>query len=171
VNLLPELRVTVDLMTQGRWLGERFVRRGGWFARLGLSVSALPSETNEFHKRLSSADDWSRLRGTKNDLRKGTTHSSVTSDAFKAPQTQLEAKVAKMVCISLAPARLDRYPRGFTGHVADPVSSIVSRSLPLGSTATLAVLPAMSLIPSAPLYLGSSRSARPLPSRLYRPCR
>src|SRR6266702_660281 len=27
-------------------------------------------------------------------------------------------------CISLAPARLDRYPCGSTGHVADPVSSI-----------------------------------------------
>ena len=53
-------------------------------------------------------------------------------------------------CISLAPARLDRYPRGVTGHVAHPVSSIVSRSLPLGSTATLAALPAMSLIPVAP---------------------
>jgi hypothetical protein len=23
------------------------------------------------------------------------------------------------------PARLDRYPRGFTGHIADPISSIV----------------------------------------------
>src|SRR5258708_2860413 len=29
--------------------------------------------------------------------------------------------------------------------------------------ATLAILPSMSLIPSAPLYLGSSRCARPLP--------
>src|SRR5437667_12676247 len=29
----------------------------------------------------------------------------------------------------------------------------------------------MSLIPVAPLYLARSRSARPLPSRLYRPCR
>ena len=28
-------------------------------------------------------------------------------------------------CISLAPARLDRYPRGFTGHVAHPGCSIV----------------------------------------------
>ena len=27
-------------------------------------------------------------------------------------------------CISLAPARLDRYPRGFTGHVARPTRSI-----------------------------------------------
>src|SRR5204863_5178511 len=29
----------------------------------------------------------------------------------------------------------------------------------------------MSLIPVAPLYLGYSRSIRPLPLRLYRPCR
>jgi hypothetical protein len=29
-------------------------------------------------------------------------------------------------CISLAPARLDRYPRGFTGHVAHPSRSILS---------------------------------------------
>ena len=28
-------------------------------------------------------------------------------------------------CISLAPARLDRYPRGFTGHVAHPSRSIL----------------------------------------------
>ena len=30
-------------------------------------------------------------------------------------------------CISLAPARLDRYPRGFTGHVARPSRSIQRR--------------------------------------------
>ena len=41
-------------------------------------------------------------------------------------------------CISLVPTRLDRYPRGFTGHVAHPCRSIVSRQLPLRSTATFA---------------------------------
>src|SRR5262249_58637429 len=45
-------------------------------------------------------------------------------------QTQLEGKVAKMVCISLAPARLDRFPRRFTGHVAHPSRSIENRSRP-----------------------------------------
>ena len=60
-------------------------------------------------------------------------------------------------CISLAPARLDRYPRGFTGHVAHPSRSIVSRSLPLGSTATLAALPAMSVTPVAPFAEGFRR--------------
>ena len=35
----------------------------------------------------------------------------------------------------------------------------------------LAAFPAMSLVPVAPLYLARSRSARPLPSRLFRPCR
>src|SRR6266480_5214050 len=74
-------------------------------------------------------------------------------------------------CISLTPARLDRYPRGLTGHVAHPGRSIVSRSLPLVSTATLAALPALSLTPVAPLYLARSSCARPLPSRLCRPCR
>ena len=34
------------------------------------------------------------------------------------------------LCISAAPARLDRYPRGFTGHVARPGPSIETRSLP-----------------------------------------
>jgi hypothetical protein len=53
VNLLPELRVSVDLLMQGRWLGERFMCGAGWFAWLALSLSALRSETNEFHKRLS----------------------------------------------------------------------------------------------------------------------
>ena len=33
-------------------------------------------------------------------------------------------------CISLAPTRLDLYPRGLTGHVAHPGRSIVSRSFP-----------------------------------------
>jgi hypothetical protein len=44
-------------------------------------------------------------------------------------------------CISLAPARLDRYPCGFTGHVADPISSIEIRSSPNSLIATLATLP------------------------------
>jgi len=35
----------------------------------------------------------------------------------------------------------------------------------------LGAFPAMSLVPVAPLYLARSRSARPLPSRLFRPCR
>jgi len=55
-----------------------------------------------------------------------------------------------------------------------PTRSIVSRQLPLRSTATLAALPAMNhkcgshLVPFAPLYLGSSRCARPLPARSRR---
>src|SRR6266478_7883829 len=55
-------------------------------------------------------------------------------------------------CISAAPAALDRYLGGCTGHVAHPVRSIVSRQLPLRSTATSAAVPAMSLIPFAPFY-------------------
>jgi len=50
----------------------------------------------------------------------------------------------RLHCISAAPAALNRYPLGVAGHVA---------------------------LPFAPLYLGSSRCARPLPSRRSRPCR
>ena len=51
VNLLPELRVGVDLVRRPRWLGERL----RWLARrfVASPASALRSETNEFHKRLS----------------------------------------------------------------------------------------------------------------------
>ena len=53
VNLLPKLGVGVDLMRSGRWLDNRFRCSAGRFVRSALSVSALPTETNEFHKRLS----------------------------------------------------------------------------------------------------------------------
>src|SRR5262249_28937853 len=64
-------------------------------------------------------------------------------------QILLEAKVAKMVCISLAPARLDRFPRGFTGHVAHPSRSIETRSRPsfdscASARIDLSVFPSMS---------------------------
>ena len=52
VNLLPELHVAMDLMMQRHWAGERFTCGPGWPVQLGLSVSALPSKTNEFHRRL-----------------------------------------------------------------------------------------------------------------------
>jgi hypothetical protein len=53
VNLLPKLGVAVDLMRSGHLLGDRFSCSAGGFVRSALSVSALPSETNEFHKGLS----------------------------------------------------------------------------------------------------------------------
>jgi hypothetical protein len=53
VNLLPELGVGEDPMMRVRWPGERFMVGAGSFVQLALSVSALHSETNEFHKRLS----------------------------------------------------------------------------------------------------------------------
>ena len=52
VDLLPELHVSVDLFMERRWLGERFMCGKGWFVQLALSVSALPSKTNKFHKAL-----------------------------------------------------------------------------------------------------------------------
>jgi hypothetical protein len=53
VNLLLELGVAVDLKRSRHWLRDRFSCRAGLFVRSALSVSALPAETNEFHKRLS----------------------------------------------------------------------------------------------------------------------
>jgi hypothetical protein len=53
VNLLPKLGVGVDLMSSERGLGDRFRSRAGRFVRFALPLSALPTETNEFHKRLS----------------------------------------------------------------------------------------------------------------------
>jgi hypothetical protein len=52
VNLLPKFGVGVDFVRHGHWLGERFEGSAGWFVCLALPVSALSSETNEFHKRL-----------------------------------------------------------------------------------------------------------------------
>jgi len=52
MNLSPELHVSVDLFMERRWLGERFMCGKGWFVQLALSVSALPSKTNKFHKAL-----------------------------------------------------------------------------------------------------------------------
>jgi hypothetical protein len=43
------------------------------------------------------------------------------------PPLQIENQAP--TCISAAPAALDRYPRGVTGHVAQPVRSIRSRML------------------------------------------
>jgi hypothetical protein len=51
---------------------------------------------------------------------------------------QLKASASNIETRSL-PTLTRSYPRRFTFYVADPASSIVSRSLPLGSTASLAV--------------------------------
>jgi len=48
--------------------------------------------------------------------------------------------------------------RGLTGHVAHPIRSIVSRQLPLRSTAYPRGLPAISLIPVAPLLHRDKRA-------------
>jgi hypothetical protein len=87
VNLLPELRVSVDLMMQGRRLGERFIGGAGWFVWLPVSVSTLRSETNEFHKRpfYPSGDNWSKSARNEERSSLGTTHGNLTSDGSKAP--------------------------------------------------------------------------------------
>jgi hypothetical protein len=78
-------------------------------------------------------------------------------------QTQLEAKVAKMVCISLAPARLDRFPRGFTGHVAHP-----SRSIEIARVPACSPLPRLCLLcrfpQKPPLYRIATCSMSFIPS-------
>src|SRR5207245_6233472 len=77
-------------------------------------------------------------------------------------------------CISLTPARLDRYPRGLTGHVADPIISIQAESrtsrsglklvrFPPHSPLPIAALPSMSLPPKAPFP--QSRRVLCLPRR------
>ena len=53
VNLLPELRVRVNLMRRSRWVGKGFRCPAGWLIWVAVSASALRSETNKFHKRLS----------------------------------------------------------------------------------------------------------------------
>jgi len=53
MNLLSQLPIGVDLMGHSSWVGEGFTRRAGWSVWATLSASALRSETNEFHKRLS----------------------------------------------------------------------------------------------------------------------
>jgi hypothetical protein len=39
------------------------------------------------------------------------------------------ALIPQLHCLSLAPARLDRCPRGFTGHVAVPNGSVRDRDV------------------------------------------
>ena len=53
VNLVPELRVGVDLTRRCRWLGRRLTWLARWFVYFASSVSLPRSETNEFHKCLS----------------------------------------------------------------------------------------------------------------------
>lgn len=81
VNLLPELRVGVDLRC-GRWLGERFMGSAVRFVQVTLSASAFRSETNEFHKRpfiwrLTAPNP----RGMRNQFRRGAFNSHLASGA------------------------------------------------------------------------------------------
>src|SRR6266536_5440838 len=70
-----------------------------------------------------------------------------------------EGTAARFFIVSrLLPAALDRYLRGFTGHVARPSRSIETRSFPSLARRYLATLPSMSLTPVAP-FRSSRRSA------------
>ena len=69
MNLLPELRIGVDLTGRSRWVGKRFMPDAELFLQLALSVSAFRSETNEFHNGLSvlvacSSSAWNEKRSS-----------------------------------------------------------------------------------------------------------
>src|SRR5947208_16369518 len=51
VNLLPKLGVGVDFVRRGHWFAERFNHGARRLIQFTSSVSALSSETDEFHKR------------------------------------------------------------------------------------------------------------------------
>ena len=83
VNLFPKLGVGVDLMRHNCWLGKRFMRCTRLSVWLALSVSVLRSETNEFHKRLSTSGVDCQI--PRNEETRSATKRSPTSDALKAP--------------------------------------------------------------------------------------
>jgi hypothetical protein len=60
VDLVPKLGVVVNLVRRGHWLGDIVKCAAGRFVYLALSMSALCSETNEFHKRLLFEVDCSK---------------------------------------------------------------------------------------------------------------
>jgi hypothetical protein len=69
VNLLPKLGVGVDFVRVGHWFAERFNHGARRLIQFASSVSALSSETNEFHKRpFSFGLTAPNPRGTRNHL-------------------------------------------------------------------------------------------------------
>ena len=60
------------------------------------------------------------------------------STATRAVPRLRDRSPRSLHCISLAPARLDRYPRGFTGHVAHPGRSIREQAARASSTRSVA---------------------------------
>jgi hypothetical protein len=100
VNLLPELRVCMDLMGPGFIVGVGPVQ-------LGVSVRALDFETNEFHKRLSILGLIAPTpRGNDETSWRVATKGGLTSDASKL-QVNLE------IALSGASARLSSLNRFF----------------------------------------------------------
>src|SRR5437667_1197994 len=81
VNLLPEVAVVVDLVRHGDWLGERFKCAAGRLIEATALVSALCSETNEFHKRLSFEVDLLQIRTERGTISSpGALNSGLASD-------------------------------------------------------------------------------------------
>src|SRR6266550_8880126 len=80
-------------------------------------------------------------------------------------------------CISAAPAALDRYPRGLTGHVAHPGRSIETHSLPtltrcFPRSFTFYVADPVSSIVSQQLpLLSTAKHSSQVVSPAHRPCR
>jgi hypothetical protein len=74
-------------------------------------------------------------------------------------------------CISLAPARLDRFPRGLPAMSLIPFAPLKLARRPRSLAASRAALPSISLIPCARFSLGCSTNDVPAMSRMCRECR
>src|SRR5215472_612784 len=91
VNLLPELRVCVNLMRRGFMVG------AGCLVQLGASLRTLHLETNEFHKRLSIGVNSSKSARNDEASWRVATKIGLTSDASKL-QVKLGDRVKR--CLS-----------------------------------------------------------------------
>src|SRR5215831_2315192 len=85
MNLLPELRIGVDLTGRSRWVGKRFMADAEFFLQLALSVSAFRSETNEFHNGLSVFSCLLQNRVERETIFMGCFQQQPHSDVSRAP--------------------------------------------------------------------------------------
>jgi hypothetical protein len=79
--------------------------------------------------------------------------SSTSTIRYYQPDRVIVHKLRRVETYSLPNSLAATHP-GFTFYVADPISSIETRSFPNLLVATRATLPSMSLIPSAPFAHG-----------------
>jgi hypothetical protein len=79
VNLLPEFGVGVNLVRHDHWLGDMVKRAARRFVYLALSMNALCSKTNEFHKRPSFGVDCSSSARNEEPSSRGALNSRLAS--------------------------------------------------------------------------------------------